>query len=200
MNKLEKEKIENIIKNKGKKCFFIKASDIVVEERVRLNCMIGCEDYGRNISCPPFTPTPEEFRKISKQYSEGVIITEKVEARLSPEIAKHFVKNLTHKPDVLKEFFKTWSSFKKKAFEELLEIESEIFNLNYPLAMVFWYGTCCLCKECVDNIRDCRFPFKRRSSMEAVGINVVETLNKIGIKISFPFKNYPLSVSLILID
>jgi len=41
----------------------IPADDIVVENRVVLKCRVGCDDYGKKLTCPPFTPRVDEFRK-----------------------------------------------------------------------------------------------------------------------------------------
>ncbi len=42
----------------------IPADHVVVENRVRLKCMVGCPIYGKNLKCPPYTPSVEEFRRI----------------------------------------------------------------------------------------------------------------------------------------
>ena len=42
----------------------IPANKVVVEDRIVLKCKVGCSHYGKTLACPPYTPTPEEFRKI----------------------------------------------------------------------------------------------------------------------------------------
>ena len=41
----------------------IPAADIIVKNRVSLKCRAGCIGYGKKLTCPPFVPTPDEFRK-----------------------------------------------------------------------------------------------------------------------------------------
>ena len=41
---------------------------------VRLKCQFGCEGYGQCLVCPPFTPTPEQMRKVLDTYHRGVLI------------------------------------------------------------------------------------------------------------------------------
>ena len=42
----------------------IPASDVFVENRVPLKCRTGCVGYGKKLTCPPYVPTVDEFRKI----------------------------------------------------------------------------------------------------------------------------------------
>ena len=49
--------------------------DIITDERVRLKCQIPlCDSYGRNLMCPPFLPSVDEFRKALALYESAVII------------------------------------------------------------------------------------------------------------------------------
>ena len=40
---------------------------IVVAHWVRMKCLFGCEDYGRNAACPPNTPpvTPKSKNRVA---------------------------------------------------------------------------------------------------------------------------------------
>jgi predicted metal-binding protein len=42
----------------------ISVKKIVIEDSVVFKCQLGCEKYGKTLACPPYAPTPEEFRKI----------------------------------------------------------------------------------------------------------------------------------------
>ncbi len=42
----------------------INASDIAVGNWVRLKCQYGCNGYGKKLTCPPYSPRPEETRKM----------------------------------------------------------------------------------------------------------------------------------------
>ncbi len=50
--------------------------DIVFDPRTLLKCMFGCEDWGKGHTCPsrPGSPTPEEYEKILRRYSWGIIV------------------------------------------------------------------------------------------------------------------------------
>ncbi len=41
---------------------------------VRLKCQFGCDGYGQCLVCPPFTPTPEEMRKVLDSYRRAILI------------------------------------------------------------------------------------------------------------------------------
>jgi predicted metal-binding protein len=42
----------------------IPVKSIVVAEWVRLKCQFGCDGYGQSLTCPPYSPTPEETRRV----------------------------------------------------------------------------------------------------------------------------------------
>jgi len=46
---------------------------IVVADWVRLKCKYGCENYGKHLCCPPFTPTPDETRAVLSEYRHAVL-------------------------------------------------------------------------------------------------------------------------------
>ena len=52
----------------------IRSHQVVVEDRVVLKCKSGCHMYGHKFVCPPFAPTPNEFRKMLKEYAHVLII------------------------------------------------------------------------------------------------------------------------------
>jgi predicted metal-binding protein len=47
---------------------------VVTAEWVRLRCQYGCSGYGRCLTCPPHSPTPEQTRKLLDGYSVGFVI------------------------------------------------------------------------------------------------------------------------------
>src|SRR4030042_437295 len=66
----------------------IPADKIVVENRVVLKCKVGCSNYGKTLTCPPYTPTADEFRKIVGEYSYALFMKFKSQATADPELAK----------------------------------------------------------------------------------------------------------------
>jgi len=52
----------------------ISPSDIETAAWVRLKCQFGCDGYGQCLVCPPFTPSPEQMRKVLDSYNRGMLI------------------------------------------------------------------------------------------------------------------------------
>jgi predicted metal-binding protein len=47
---------------------------VVTAEWVRMKCRYGCPDYGTNLLCPPFTPTPAETRRLLDEYAATLLL------------------------------------------------------------------------------------------------------------------------------
>ena len=52
----------------------ISPSDVVTAGWVRLKCQFGCGGYGGAFVCPPYTPTPDEMRKVLDTYRKAMLI------------------------------------------------------------------------------------------------------------------------------
>ena len=52
----------------------IPAGRIIVEDRVRQKCRMGCYEYGKYLSCPPHAPPVEEFRRSLVEYHYALIV------------------------------------------------------------------------------------------------------------------------------
>jgi predicted metal-binding protein len=52
----------------------IDPKSIVVENWVRLKCRYGCGNYGKSLTCPPYSPTPEETKETLKEYSHAILM------------------------------------------------------------------------------------------------------------------------------
>jgi len=52
----------------------ISPSQVETAPWVRLKCQFGCGCYGQCLVCPPFTPTPEQMRKILDAYTRAILI------------------------------------------------------------------------------------------------------------------------------
>jgi len=193
----------------------ISASDIVVDERVSLKCMVPlCSFYGTNLMCPPNTKPISEFKNILKHYHAAILI--KTASFGTPE-------ELTD-PGV--DLSETWDTFKsagkkqeqastpttaylhsirdslKNQYKMMSEIESLCIREGYYFAAGLAGAGCLLCDECVGTKSGlpCRYPFKARPSMDALGIDVVATAKKAGVQVSFAQDEARSWVGLILID
>lgn len=57
----------------------VAASDVVVDERVRLKCLVPlCASYGRNLVCPPRAPSPAETRVLLRRYRLGLVVQQAI--------------------------------------------------------------------------------------------------------------------------
>lgn len=57
-----------------KEAKIIRPAEVETAAWVRLKCQYGCDCYGQCLVCPPFTPGPEEMRKVLDSYKRGVLI------------------------------------------------------------------------------------------------------------------------------
>jgi predicted metal-binding protein len=184
----------------------IPAAKVVVEDRVVLKCKIGCNNYGKTLACPPFTPSAEEFRKIVSEYSYAMFMKFRSKAQAEPAVYKHLSAAETD-PAVSKEvkekvakFWADWKDDKKKMLQSVVDLEKAAMNNGCSLAISFVSGTCQLCEKCNTETRICVHPNLARWSEDAVGVNVMKTAANAGIEVIFPFTKNPESFALLLID
>jgi predicted metal-binding protein len=52
----------------------ISPKDIFTAEWVRRKCQYGCDGYGEHLTCPPYSPTPQETRKLLDEYTTALLI------------------------------------------------------------------------------------------------------------------------------
>lgn len=48
--------------------------EVYCAEWVRLKCQYGCAGYGRTLTCPPHSPTPEQTRRVLDAYSHLLLV------------------------------------------------------------------------------------------------------------------------------
>ena len=160
--------------------------DIVVDERVRLKCRVPlCDSYDKNLMCPPYVPSVAEFREALRNYEQAILI----------QISADLNETCTNTPR--EEVF-----LPARKLHELVNMgEREAFTAGFRFAAGFIGGCCRLCDECVaaQGGTSCRFPFKARPSMEAMGIDVIATAEKAGLPLTFPIKNKVTWMGLILL-
>ena len=184
----------------------VAADKVVVEDRIVLKCKVGCSNYGKTLSCPPYTPTAENFRKIVSEYSYALFMKFESTAKAGVELVQYLSKPETDPSipkeikDRLREFWAAWKEDKLKMLSAVHSLEKAAMNKGYPLALGLVSGYCQLCEKCTLDRATCVYPTKVRYSEEAVGVNVKATAKNAGIKIEFPFDKNPASFALILID
>lgn len=153
---------------------------IVVGDWVRLKCRYGCENYGKHLCCPPFTPTPQETRAVLSEYRHAVLarFDAKPDSKLSP---KHALKAM--------------SNSIAKIQKTIADLERAAFLAGYYRAFGMNAMPCALCETCIleemqkkdqavfdlDSVK-CRNKQIMRPSMEACGIDVFKTVKNAGFK------------------
>ncbi|MBL7084557.1 MAG: DUF2284 domain-containing protein [Candidatus Omnitrophica bacterium] len=68
------EYIKKAKRLKVKDAKIIPAKSIVTAEWVRRKCQFGCEGYGWRLTCPPYSPTPEQTRRMLTHYKYGLLV------------------------------------------------------------------------------------------------------------------------------
>jgi predicted metal-binding protein len=184
----------------------IPAKEIVVENRVVLKCRLGCDEYGRKLTCPPYTIAVEEFRKMLSEYRWALLLKFRSQASASPGVATSLLRT-EYDPGVCAEqkteaarFWAVWKGQKREILLAVLELERTAFNLGCTLALGFTSGSCGLCEKCNTAAGICLHPTMARLPEHAVGINMKATLAKAGMPLSFPFQEHPEPTGLLLID
>ncbi|MGQ9722775.1 MAG: DUF2284 domain-containing protein [Candidatus Jordarchaeum sp.] len=207
MSKIERdleELSELAVKEGASRAKGIDTSLIVVDERVQLKCRYPpCINYGRNLMCPPYTPTAKEFREILQNYKYAIIF--QIDKTMNKKIQDYLKNKETNLLDLSKdeEFIKlvldTGEDEGAEANRIITALEREAFKKGYRLTLGLTVGPCRLCKEC-DTKNLCKHPWEARPSMEAVGIDVSKTAENAGFKIQWGTKESMNLTALILID
>ena len=183
----------------------IPADEIVVENRVVLKCRVGCKEFGKTLMCPPYAPSVDEFRKSLSEYSYALVFKLKSQAEATAEVAKLLSKNendpsLTEEmKEKIQDFWASWKAEKKELVKKICALEKAAMNRGYTLALGFTTGSCMICDECNLEEKICTHPTEARYSAQAVGINVLQTLENAGMPIPVPFEKTPESFGLVLI-
>ena len=153
---------------------------IVVSDWVRLKCRYGCDNFGRRLGCPPFTPTPEETRAVLSEYRHAVLA--RFEAKPDPKAST-------------KRGGRAVSNSAIKIQKAIADLERAAFLAGCYKAFGMSATPCNLCETCVieemhkkdqavfdlDSVK-CKNREIMRPSMEACGIDVFKTLQNAGYK------------------
>ena len=163
----------------------IQAAEIVIDERTLLKCMVPvCSHYGTDLMCPPNVLSVSQFREILGRYQAASLI--KVD--IPPDEMPVPGTGKNEKPDEPKpEYVNAARDSQKKLHEIICRLESLCMAEGYPFAAGLIGGSCPLCDECVGvkSGLPCRYPFKARPAMEAMGIDVIATAKKVGLHVGF---------------
>lgn len=155
----KREKLNALFEKHGYSDYkWIKAEDIVVAQWVRMKCMFGCGEYGRNATCPPNIPSVSECRQFFDEYSTGVIF--RFEKAVDRPEDRH-----------------AWTKQIKQA---LLKLEREVFLSSYQKAFLLYMDTCYICADCSGTRETCKSPRSARPTPEAMAVDVFSTVRQYG--------------------
>ncbi|MBE9483159.1 MAG: DUF2284 domain-containing protein [Chloroflexi bacterium] len=194
----------------------IPVTDIVIDERTRLKCLVPlCSFYDINLMCPPNVMPISEFKEILKRYHGAILIktdttptsppeelTDPVGLAEAWEIVKSARKNISERQTVITDYSHALRDNQERLYKIIEQIESLCIREGYHFAAGFAAGACLLCDECVGvkSGLPCRYPFKARTSMGALGIDVVITAKRAGLKVNFAHNEVRSCIGMILVD
>ena len=143
-------------------CAPLDPATIELKQEVRDMCADGkCAMYGKRWSCPPGCGTLEEYRGLLSGYTHGILIQSVGQLEDSFDIETMMEMEAAHK-----ERFHAM----RKALNEL-----------GAKTMGAGAGCCTVCKECTYPDAPCRFPEQKMTSMEAMGMLVLEVCKANGL-------------------
>ena len=131
------------------------ANAIELKQEVRDMCAANsCGQYGRRWSCPPGCGTLDECRELLKGYTRGILVQSVGELEDNFDIETMMETEAAHK--------ERFYNLRKALLERGVE------------ALAVGAGCCTVCPECTYPDAPCRFPEEKMSSMEALGMLVLE--------------------------
>ena len=171
----------------------IKIENIVISPEVQAYCNnpgFQCPNYGHSWCCPPNAPYMEERISIFKRFYL-VYYQFEIDPHVKKIQAKH--PNRSRKKIIN-------SLYNKNLIRDRLEKEMEMIleenRDKYEETLALWDGFCRVCNNendigCTyDSGEPCRYPNRKRYSMEAVGINVNDTVKNVGFNLEWPPEKY----------
>jgi len=136
------------------------AGAIVFADWVRLKCRYGCPDFGRRLSCPPYTPPLEELSAAVAGYARALLVWVEVDGAGEEPAARH------------------------RLHEALLELERAAFVDGHHKALALVVGPCLWCgDEPCPADGSCRQRERLRPSLSGCGIDVFATAAAAGVEL-----------------
>jgi predicted metal-binding protein len=163
--------LEKMAKDSGASAFVrIEPSKVVTAHWVRQRCQFGCKHYGERLTCPPYSPTPEDTRKVLDEFKTAYLI--KYDGFLGLD---------TYPPESLTKAVKKVSL---KVCDVGFDMERHAFLAGYYKALLYGAHRCYRCDVCAleEGKTKCKFPVQARPSMESAGIDVFATAKNAGIE------------------
>jgi len=137
---------------------FLDPSEIVVAEWVRMKCLYGCREYGKNAACPPNAPSVAECARFFREYKRAAVF--------------HFAKTVERPEDR-----HAWG---RKVNLELLKLEQDVFKAGFVKVFLLFFDSCGICLECTGSRTACKEPKLSRPTPDALAVDVYSTVRKLG--------------------
>ena len=171
----------------------VQLEDIIFDPKVQTYCVspsFKCPSYGHSWACPPEAPyleaTVAKFKEFYLIYYE---------LNLTYYVESQKVKFPNKSETNIKNSIYTSSLLRNKLEKEILDFLDN-YHEAYEENLILWDGYCRVCsnkndKGCTyDTGKPCRYPEKRKYSMEAVGIEVTKTVSQLNLEIEWPPTNF----------
>lgn len=176
------------------------ARDVMVDERTRLKCLVPrCINYGKPM-CPPNVPPVEEFRKVLARYEHTLLVQMPIGAAVRALRDGHSEGATLAQMAEESRQSTSMSAARHRFYELIARLESEAFRLGYRYAAGLAVGNYQAALSAGEGPDHPEPPFFARPSMEAMGIDVVETARLAGLPLSFSEPSRLCFNGLILID
>lgn len=143
-------------------CEYIDPKDIVFSEKVRWICEKECPMYAKTWACPPAVGTVEECKEKCLSYNRCLLIgsVQEIEQSYSME------KALSTRP----------------AHEELTRQTAKAFTDQGVSPYILSTEACAECESCTfPEGKPCRHPDRMHPCVESHGINLIPTLESLGL-------------------
>ena len=168
-----RKKLENLFQKHHFRDFkWADPRKFAVSQWVRMKCMFGCREYGKNACCPPNTPSVDDCKSFFREYSECAIF--------------HFQKRV-EKPEDRHEWTKGINA-------RLLKLEREVFLTGNPKTFLLIMDSCNVCENCAEERTKCKNKRSARPTPEAMAIDVFSTVKQLDYSIEV-LKDYSASMN-----
>ena len=146
--------------------FFLDPRDLEFTSRVRWVCEHQCPRFGKTWACPPAVGTVEHCRRKCLNFENCLMIATATEVADFSDMEETLATRGPH--------------------EELTNRVRELFRQQNAEPYILSTESCALCDRCawLDG-QPCRYPEKMHPCLESHGINLIPTLENLGIDCQF---------------
>jgi|GEM_PF-6442933 len=112
------------------------------------------EGVGIKLTCPPYVPTPDEFRKILSEYSYALLVKFLSPAETDDDVICSIYRYWldpnapADKKEKATQFWRDHFNGTGSFAQMMLELERTAFNAGNTFAIAFINGLCRLCETC----------------------------------------------------